>query len=374
MSLPSRADTAREAEALRRAEARAGNIDALLGGPSRRAAPPPVPRVSVVVPTCGRPAMLVRCLDALRAQTYEAAAFEIVVVDDERCDSTRMLVLAFAAEAPAPAVRYLRPTAGQRGPAQARNLGWLSASGDIIAFTDDDTMAAPDWLERGEATLTGTRGEAGRPWAALAGRVLVPPPRGHALPTDHERMTQGLEQTEFVTANAFVQRAALLEIGGFDERFTRAWCEDSDLQFRLQAEIGPVGRCEAAVVVHPARRERWGVSLRQQKNAFFEALLYSKHPLRYRQQVGLQVPWDFYAVVALTFAALLLAWADVGGSALVSAGIALALVLRFTLRRLRGASKDVAHVLEMMATSVAIPFLSVYWRLRGAVHFRTWFL
>ena len=374
MSLPSPADAARDAEALRRGEERANQLAAVLGNPPRSTAPPAVPELSVVVPTCGRPALLVRCLDALRAQTYAAQAFEIVVVDDGRCDATRTLVQTLAAEARAPTVRYLRPAEGRKGPAQARNLGWMSASGDVIAFTDDDTIAAPDWLERGAAALNRTRDAAGPPWAALAGRVVVPAPPEGALPTDHERMTQGLEGTEFVTANAFVQRAALLEIGGFDERFTRAWREDSDLQFRLQAEIGPVGRCEEAVVVHPARRERWGVSLRQQKNAFFEALLYAKHPERYRQQLGLPVPWDYYAIVLLVVAALTLAWAGIGGSAVVSAGLALALVLRFALRRLRGASKEPGHVVEMLATSAVIPFLSVFWRLRGALHFRTWFL
>lgn len=375
MNPHSSAEAKRQADALRQAGARSATLGAVMDTAARpKPRPPAVPKVSVVLPTCDRPALLVRCLDALRAQTYEAQAFEILVVDDGRCDATRSLVLTLAAELPAPAVRYLRPTAGRRGPAQARNLGWLSASGDVIAFTDDDTIPAPDWLQRGEAALCGSCNESGQPWAALAGRVVVPPPAEGALPTDHERMTQGLEATEFVTANAFVQRAALLELGGFDERFTRAWREDSDLQFRLQAEVGPVGRCEDAVVVHPARRERWGVSLRQQKNAYFEALLYAKHPQRYRQHAGLPVPWDFYAIVLLAVAALLLAWAGIGGSALVSAAFALGLVLRFALRRLRGAAKDVSHVVEMLATSALIPFLSVFWRLRGALHFRTWFV
>lgn len=368
------AEATGDAEALRRNAARAASAAALLAGPHRGTAPCAVPSLSVVVPTCGRPALLVRCLDALRAQTFEAGAFEIVVVDDGRCDQTRSLVYTLAAETPAPAVRYLRPATGRRGPAQARNLGWMSASGDLIAFTDDDTVAAPDWLARGAAALQRTRDDAGLPWAALAGRVVVPPPDGDALPTDQQRRTQGLERSSFVTANAFVQRAALLEIGGFDERFTRAGREDADLQFRLQAEIGPIGRCEDAVVVHPTRDERWGVSLRQQRNAFFEALLYAKHPQRYRQELGLPVPWDFYAIVVLALAALVLGGAGVIGSAVVSAGLALALVLRFALRRLRGASKELGHVLEMLVTSAAIPFLSVFWRLRGALHFRTWFL
>lgn len=322
-------------------------------------------KASVVIPTCGRPELLLRCLHALRTQTLAGESFEILVVDDGRSDTTRRLVQRLADEAEHPRVRYLRPE-GTRGPAAARNAGWRAAHGEVIAFTDDDTVPLADWLAQGLAAME--QGD----WAALAGRVVVP--WGAEPPTDHVRMTQGLEHTEFVTANAFVRRLALQRVHGFDERFTRAWREDSDLQFRLQDQAGPVGRAEQAIVLHPVRHERWGVSLRQQKNAFFEALLYAKHPQRYRQRAGGLPPWDYYAIVGLSGAALALAAAGVAGSAAVCAALAAALVLRLALRRLHGTSHDAAHVLEMLATSALIPFLSVWWRLRGALHFRVPFL
>ena len=335
-----------------------------------------LPCVSVVIPTCGRPELLARCVQAVMAQRLPAGQFEIVVVDDGHSEATRVLVKALANEAAeateaaegvrhTPALRYLRPRKG-RGPAVARNTGWQAARGDIVAFTDDDTVPMAGWLAEGLRALQGG------PCAAVAGRVQVPP--REEPPTDHERMTRGLEATEFVTANAFVRRAALFQVQGFDERFTRAWREDSDLHFRLQDLAGPVGRCEDAVVVHPVRPERWGVSLRQQKNAFFEALLYAKHPQRYRSGAGLPTPWHYYAIVVLALLALGLFVADVMGSALISAVFALALVLRFAARRLRHTSRRPEHVAEMLLSSAVIPFLSVYWRLRGALHFRVWFL
>jgi glycosyltransferase involved in cell wall biosynthesis len=329
--------------------------------------PPGHPQVSVVVPTCGRPELLARCLIALFAQSMPRADFEIVVVDDGRSETTRSLVDSLAAEAPGLSVRYLRPM-GAKGPAAARNAGWSAARSDLVAFTDDDTVPEPGWLAIGTAAM-----RAGR-WAALAGRVLVPRPPGatHA-PTDHEQMTRGLERATFVTANAFVARRALQRIQGFDERFGRPWREDTDLEFRLREEAGPVGRCDAAVVLHPVRPERWGVSLRQQKNAYYEALLYRKHPRRYRAMADGAPPWGHYAVVALTLAALLLWWLDVPGSAAVAALLAVLAVLRFAARRLRGTTRAPAHVLEMLLTSFAIPFLSVGWRLRGALRWRVWF-
>ena len=75
--------------------------------------------------------------------------------------------------------------------------------------------------------------------------------------------------------------------------------EDADLAFRLADACGPVGRCEAAIVVHPVRAERWGVSLRQQRNVYYDALLYRKHPRRYRERIRRVPPWDHDAVVVL---------------------------------------------------------------------------
>jgi glycosyltransferase involved in cell wall biosynthesis len=339
------------------------------------ASPPPhpaaesaLPRVSVVVPTYLRPALLQRCLRALLQQSIGPQAYEIIIVDDGQQDAVRALVREMEAQAGAPALRYLRPHG--RGPAGARNLGWRAARAPIIAFTDDDTIPHPDWLAHGEAALRA------RPdWSALSGRVMVPLEGGPSQrPSDHERMTQGLQHAEFVTANAFVRRAALARVRGFDERFLRAWREDSDLQFRLMQQVGPVGRCDDARVLHPARRARWGVCLRQQRNTYFDALLYKKHPRLYRERIRRVPPWDYYVIVGATFAAVALALLGAPLAAMASAAIAFTLVLRLAWQRLRPTRHDAAHVLEMLATSALIPYLSVYWRTRGALHFKVLFL
>lgn len=323
----------------------------------------------VVVPTYRRPELLANCLHALLAQSLGDERYEIIVVDDGHDDATRDAVQHIATLLPRPRIRYLRPPHG-RGPAVARNCGWRATDAPIVAFTDDDTRPDAHWLQHGLNALVRNRG-----WVAVAGQVEVPrlSGPGHGRPTDHELMTRGLETAEFVTANAFVWRAALARIDGFDERFRRAWREDSDLHFRLQ-QLGHVGRAPLALVWHPVRRERWGVSLRQQRNVFFDALLYRKHPRQYRERVRRMPPWDYYAIVALTLAAPLLAMAARPGAAALALLGAVVLVARLALRRLRPTARDPAHVWEMLVTSAAIPFLSVYWRLRGAWHFRTPFL
>ena len=319
------------------------------------------PRVSVVIPTCGRPHLLERCLDALDRQQLDPAAYEVIVVDDARSDPTRELMEARAAarRAGRAPLRYLRPEG--RGPAAARNCGWRAARGEIIAFTDDDTIPDADWLRQGLMAMVPGR-------AAVRGRVQVPEP---PVVTDHARMTRGLEEAEFVTANCFVRRGALRQVGGFDERFKRAWREDSDLHFALLSRFGDVPHAPAAIVQHPVREAPWGVSIRQQANVMFDALLFKKHPHLYRAKVGrLRAPPLYYGIVAATFGALGAAAAGEHGWAAVSAGVALALVGGLAWRRLQGASHDPSHVFEMLATSCVIPFLALYWRLVGAMRFR----
>lgn len=328
-------------------------------------------RLCVVIPTFRRPELVLRCLEAVVAQSLEPAAFEVIVVDDGRTDDTQAAVEAFAqGHAATHRIRYVRPEHG-RGPAAARNRGWRLSGAKIIAFTDDDTIPDAAWLVEGERAL-------GSELAAVAGRVWVPlrsgSASGGARPTDHELMTLGLERAEFVTANAFVRRSALDAVGGFDERFERAWREDSDLQFSLLAGSGRIARCPRAVVAHPVRAERWGVSLRQQKNVFYDALLYKKHPRLYRERILPAPPWDYYLTVALSIAAAVFWSVDNAASALMSVAIVVFLVGSLAWRRLRKTSRAPAHVAEMIVTSVAIPFLSVYWRLRGALHFRVPYL
>jgi glycosyltransferase involved in cell wall biosynthesis len=324
------------------------------------------PRISVVIPTYRRPALLLRCLNAVLDQRIDPASFEVIVVDDGHDDDTQRVVTEIARDlGPHSSLRYLRPLVG-RGPAVARNAGWRAAQGDLVAFTDDDAVPAPFWLSEGERAM---RVEA--ELVAVGGRVVVPMPQP---PTDHARMTEGLSSAEFVTANAFVWRWALDKVGGFDERFTRAWREDSDLQFRLMTEVGPVGRSEQAEVTHPVREAPWGLSLSQQRNTYFDALLYKKHPRLYRERIRPTPPWNYYAIVGLAVAVLVLLAMGKAALALAAALLALGLVLQFAAKRLCRTSHQPDHVLEMLATSALIPFLSVYWRLRGALHFKVLFL
>lgn len=325
------------------------------------------PDVAVVIATYRRPDLLRRCLDALLAQTLDATRCEIVVADDDAggptADAIRSLVATLAARPGAPALRYV-PVAATQGPAAARNAGWRATAARVIAFTDDDTIPEPGWLDAGLAALA-----AGLD--AVGGAIRMPLP---ARPTDYERDAAGLSRAEFATANCFVTRDALAAVGGFDERFTSAWREDSDLQFSLMRAGYRVGFAADAVVVHPVRPARFGVSLSQQRKVVFDALLFKKHRALYRARILPAPPWSYYATVAALVVAVAGTSAGAGTVALTAFAAWLLLTLRFAWRRLRGTSRRWTHVVEMLWTSIAIPPLAIAWRIVGAVRFRVAYL
>jgi GT2 family glycosyltransferase len=323
-------------------------------------------RVSVVVPSYERPELLERCLDALSKSDLAAQDFEIIVVHDGPSKTARRLVQRWRAKlraAGGPVLRYRSPP--HNGPAAARNVGWKMASSPIVAFTDDDTVPDPHWLSSALEAFASRGLDAG--W----GRIVMPL---GANPTDYELDAARLMEAEFATANCFCRKDVLHAIGGFDERFEIAWREDSDLYFRLLAAHARVEHLSEAVVVHPVRAARWGVSLVQQRKVLFDALLFKKHRAVYRERIRRSPRWDYYTIVASLAATAAGALLDSGALALAGASVWSVLTARFCLARLRPASKCYSHVAEMIVTSVLIPPLAVFWRAVGAFRFGVVFL
>jgi glycosyltransferase involved in cell wall biosynthesis len=190
-------------------------------------------KFSVVVPTFNRQATLRQTLAALVAQ--DSADYEIIIVDDGSTDSTREMI---AAEFPN--VRYLHQQ--NCGPAAARNNGIRAASGDVIAFTDDDCLPPLKWLARLADGLTrhpqvvGVGGYLEAPDDVLARSVLARYEKYIARQvyrvSDREYLG-GFECPAGGTNNMAYRREVLSEVGGFDEFFRYAAGEDADLKWRI---------------------------------------------------------------------------------------------------------------------------------------------
>jgi hypothetical protein len=105
----------------------------------------------------------------------------------------------------------------------------------------------------------------------------------------------------------------------------------------------------------------------------FDALLYKKHPRRYRQKIQPAPRWDYYAIVASLLAALAGVVAGAAPLAAVGAAAWLTLTVRLCARRLSGTARTISHVAEMIVTSALIPPLAVFWRVAGAIRYRVRF-
>ena len=117
--------------------------------------------ISVVIPSYRRPKDLARCLDALKKQKLPADEVLVVVRDTDTETWTFVQTLN-------PEFLLLRTaTVSESGVVAAMNAGMDAASGDIIAFTDDDATPHTDWLERIEAHFlsdSNIGGVGGRDW------------------------------------------------------------------------------------------------------------------------------------------------------------------------------------------------------------------
>ena len=227
------------------------------------------PAADVVIPSLGRPSLAV-LLDTLLAQPLPGRVF--VVYD--RPGAGTLPALPSADE-------RVQVLAGRGwGPAAARNAGWRASRADWVAFLDDDVIVDSRWAE----DLAGDLEGAGDQVAAVQGQVEVPLPQ-HRRPTDWERNVAGLETSRWITADLAVRRRALVEVGGFDERFPRAYREDADLALRL-ADRGLDLAMGRRRVRHPVPPASWSVSLAKQRGNADDALMGRLHGRHWRPAAG----------------------------------------------------------------------------------------
>lgn len=323
-----------------------------------------IPDFSVVIPTSQQPALLLKCLDALAEQRLTRYQYEIIIVDDANSPDTAAAVSLFTRQMERTGgpleVRYLaQPQAC--GFAAARNRGWRAARGRIIAFTDDDCLPRPTWLSA--ALPNFDRGA-----QVVIGHMHLTAPDGS---TPYDARTLPVEPGELISANCFCRKSALERVGGFEEAFDRAWREDNDLQFKLMRAGIPISKCPEAVVVHCLRETPWYAPLTNERKSRYDALLYKRHPELFRQRIEVDrtLVLEYYTSVLGVMLGML---GTVAGSyfvTLLGFGIWAMLSVSLIWRRMPD-QVDGPRLRQTVLTSLATPFLAVYWRLYGAVKYR----
>lgn len=200
-------------------------------------------RVSVVLSTYNRAAMLPAALDALLAQRGDVP-YEVIVVNNNSTDNTAHVAVGYAAAHP-DRVRYVFEP--QQGLSYGRNAGVLAARGGVIAFTDDDVEVAPDWI----AQLARAFDE--YPSAAYIGGRILPrwaqaPPRwltdAHWSPLALQDygpaplVSGAARPVCLIGANVAFRRNVFDRVGLFTPRFGRikdgiGSTEDHEMQLRM---------------------------------------------------------------------------------------------------------------------------------------------
>ena len=215
-------------------------------------------RLSVVIPTWNRKALLELSLRGLLRTEADRADFEVIVVDDASTDGTaEQLGAAFG-----DAVRVVRRTRGERRPCNpgfARNVGIRAAAGEWIAFMDDDVLHLHDVIlgtlvQVADPAVWGCTG----PWLEERDMDNATRVGFRGDPSEAARMPRHFWWV--------CRRNTLEHIGGFDERFTDYGAEDEDIWNRLRRlHVGDrriTG--QMAVGLYASRRVEGGVWSKEQ--------------------------------------------------------------------------------------------------------------
>ena len=206
------------------------------------------PSISVVVPVYNGESTIAACIESLLEQTYTPT--EIIIVDNNSTDGTREVVQKY----PVTLLQETRQTSYA-----ARNRGIKHCQATLVALTDADCVASPDWLEElikpfsNDGTL------------AAAGRIVDYPPSTRAERFIHQVSPfTDLDLTglpSLLTGNVVYRRTVLEQLGWYDEALPTAG--DVDMGWRLKAHWSDaIARAPAAVVYHK-HRTTWGGLYRQ---------------------------------------------------------------------------------------------------------------
>lgn len=232
---------------------------------------PEYPKVSVVVCAYNAERTMDSCLASLKELNYPN--YEVIVVNDGSRDRTLEITQHYDY------VRLINQE--NKGLSVARNVGMAAATGEIVAYTDSDCMADPDWLTYLVAKFLSSG------LAAVGGPNLSPPedslvPACVAVsPGVPTHILLSDEVAEHIAGcNMAFRRDVLQEINGFNPIFRTAG-DDVDICWRLQDRGYSIGFSPTAIVWH-FRRNTVAAYLKQQQGyGKAEALVYFQHPYRF---------------------------------------------------------------------------------------------
>ncbi len=189
-------------------------------------------RVSVIIPTYNRKNTLKETLLSFVRQTSDD--FEIIVADDGSGDGTGEMVRGL--KPPFPLRHIWQENAGRSA---ARNMGIEQAEGEILLFIDDHIIVDKKLIEEhikyhdrySSPQVAVIRGR-----VSFADSISDVPGSFEYIPEERIKVPADEQDPfrHFITNNISIKKAALLDVGGFDEDFREYGLQDSELGFRLK--------------------------------------------------------------------------------------------------------------------------------------------
>lgn len=194
------------------------------------------PTISVIVPTRNRIDLLSQCLERLApgTQSAHAESYEVIVADDGDGQPPAAIATRF------PWVKWVP---GPRlGPAANRNSGAKCATGEWLAFVDDDCLPDKDWLSAFAAAI--------HPGCDIyEGKTTCT--AGVDSPLKHSPVN--LHGGCLWSCNFLIAKPLFFTVGGFDEEYPYPYMEDADLRDQLVKAGNHFEFVATAIVDHPPR-------------------------------------------------------------------------------------------------------------------------
>jgi GT2 family glycosyltransferase len=193
-----------------------------------------MPKVSVVIPTRNRCALLAEAIERIESQTVARTVYEVIVIDNDSTDDTRQVL-----EQKARTYSNLRFGVQEKpGAAATRNAGLRLANGDVILFIDDDVQAESDLVQahldcHHENPNVSVIGAVIMPWDNTSDPFLRYL-RDHRILNPYTPSKGALDFSYYHTCNVSTPTQTLLNVGGFNENFNVYGMEDIELGYRLE--------------------------------------------------------------------------------------------------------------------------------------------
>jgi len=215
--------------------------------------------ISVIIPTYHRNDLLRKTLECLKpgVQTLPAEQYEVIVTDDGSKSSAEAMIAADF-----PWVRWVQGP--RRGPAANRNNGARHANYEWLAFTDDDCLPDPGWLEAYLKLFCAD-------YQVYEGKTIC------RLGLKSPRMQSPINEGGgyLWSCNFAIKKSLFQNMNGFDESFPAAALEDVDFRERLRKKNYHFPFVPDALIDHPPRGAAWGSRRALQNES--EMHFYFKH-------------------------------------------------------------------------------------------------